>query len=406
MADSRPIRPHRAEGASGPHAAWMFTLNNPQQYRDNPEGQVQAWAGPGGPASYVVFQLEEAPDTGTPHLQGYVIFKSKKRRSTIRSSVPLGRFMHWEVRRGTHSEALEYVTKEASRVAGPWVNGLPPPPSAQGKRNDLEPIRLQIREGIPMVTIADQNFGTWCRNYRAFERYQGLAGTQQRDWPTKTKVWWGPAGTGKTRSALTFSKTLCEENPGWRSYWIARPNTGSMFFDGYDGQEVIVIDEFYGWISRDLMQRLCDRYPLMGNTKGGMTNLRPRWVLITSNQDPENWWRMGLGGPMTRRLNPPHGSIHLVLDPIVFSEDAAPEPSAAHPITGDLEANPVVILSDDEQATIALECLDEDPNSLLVEATGSGQNTEDQEWLASYLDGMYGMNLDAVVLATPEDEVE
>lgn len=132
----------------------------------------------------------------------------------------------------------------------------------------------------------------WARNLRAYDRYRMLV-TRPRNWPVVTTVLWGPPGSGKSaRFALEEPDAL----------WVARGNSGSVWFDGYEAQESLVIDEFYGWISRDQMQRLCDRYPYTLQTKGGSRSCQVRRVGITSNQHPSLWWKIGLGA-MERRLD-------------------------------------------------------------------------------------------------------
>ncbi len=107
---------------------------------------------------------------------------------------------------------------------------------------------------------------------------------------------------GKSRRAL--------HEAGADAYWVRKPqNNGGLWFDGYDGHANVVIDEFYGWISRDLMCRLCDRYPLLVDTKGGAVSFLAKKIWITSNQSPVMWWqKVGLG-PMERRLSVPNGEV-------------------------------------------------------------------------------------------------
>jgi len=370
MAASRPIRVNvpapTVRARRMPQSnAWVFTLNNPDQYR-NTSAELARWVNT-GVVTWCTYQLERGEGQGTLHYQGYAIMSRRYRMQEIRRQLPLGNVCHWERRMGTHEQAKAYANKEDTRVAGPFTFGEEPV-NRQGARTDLDEIRTSLQNGDPMLSIADAHFGSFCRYYKAFYHYQSLSSTQQRTWQTRVRVWWGPSGTGKTRSALTWATNMCEENPGWRSYWVARPNAGSMFFDGYDGQEIVVIDEFYGWIGRDLMQRMCDRYPLMVNTKGGMVNFRPRWILITSNQKPSNWWQnIGLGA-MTRRLAAPIGEVMHITEPILFRDDDAPIPSAAPDVTGSVAELPIVLLSDDEQSSVSLESLNEG-GTVLVEET-------------------------------------
>jgi len=99
----------------------------------------------------------------------------------------------------------------------------------------------------------------------------------------EVKVFWGPTGTGKTHRASQESG---------RPYWLPNPNgPNALYFDGYDGQDTIIIDDFYGWIPFHTMLRLCDKYHCTLNTKGGTTSLKHKKVIITSNLPPRDWYK-------------------------------------------------------------------------------------------------------------------
>jgi len=152
---------------------------------------------------------------------------------------------------------------------------------------------VAIDEGQPELEIAREMPTAWARNLRAFDRYSLLT-TRPRSWPTHTTVLWGPPGSGKSARAQ-------REMPD--AYWVSRGNGNAAWYDGYDRHEDLVIDEFFGWISRDMMCRVCDRYPLTLQTKGGSRQCQLKRVIITSNAHPRVWWRqIGLGA-FERRID-------------------------------------------------------------------------------------------------------
>ena len=181
---------------------------------------------------------------------------------------------HWEVRRGTHNEAREYVMKEDTRAEGPWEYG--DPVVCAGQRSDLLAVKRKLDEGASMATIADEFFGVWCRNSRAFREYKRLK-TAQRNYKTECVIIYGPPGSGKSRQAA-------EDFPG--AYWKSK----GLWWDGYDGHDVVVIDEFYGWLPYDTMCRLLDRYPFWLETKGGTVEFIATKVVIISNKHPNEWY--------------------------------------------------------------------------------------------------------------------
>lgn len=95
---------------------------------------------------------------------------------------------------------------------------------------------------------------------------------------------WGPTGLGKTRYVMdTFGED--EE--------LFVTPLGNPWYDGYDGQKIVLFDDFAGKASKttlcDLL-RLLDRYPQRVPTKGGFTWWMPTQVFLTSNILPKEWY--------------------------------------------------------------------------------------------------------------------
>ena len=63
--------------------------------------------------TYGVFGYEEA-ETGTPHLQGYLVLKQRNRVEWLKKRT--AREIHWQAARGTHEQAANYCKKDGSFV--------------------------------------------------------------------------------------------------------------------------------------------------------------------------------------------------------------------------------------------------------------------------------------------------
>lgn len=111
-------------------------------------------------------------------------------------------------------------------------------------------------------------------------------------------VFWGPTGTGKSRKAW--------EDAGLDAY-PKDPRT--KWWDGYIGQQHVVIDEFRGCIDISHLLRWIDRYPFLVEIKGSTIPLICDEIWITSNLHPEKWYPdidADTYGALLRRLNITH----------------------------------------------------------------------------------------------------
>lgn len=117
---------------------------------------------------------------------------------------------------------------------------------------------------------------------------------KDRSWPTQVLIFYGDAGSGKTRTAhdlLPNGYTLPKNNDKNGQVWFDN-------IDAYDGN--IIIDDFYGWIKHDYMLQLMDRYKMKAQVKGSMVDILPYNIIITSNNHPLTWY------PKVWEKNPKH----------------------------------------------------------------------------------------------------
>lgn len=255
----------------------------------------------------------ECGENGTTHLQGFIRLKSPIRLSALRK-LKSGDKCHWEKQKGTNQQALSYTVKEQSRVSGPWVYadnewkidwmtycseyGMPSTKttSMTSRGQVLNTIKSTIDTALSeedssnavIEDIADEFFEYWVSHYRAFETYIRMK-TKPRNHPVEVHILQGPTGTGK-------SKWCMDNYPD--AYWKQRSN----WWDGYVGQKVVVIDEFYGWLPYDLLLRICDRYPLLVETKGGQAQFVATTILITTNMVPSSWYKNAYFPALARRV--------------------------------------------------------------------------------------------------------
>lgn len=102
---------------------WCFTLNN---YSDD---EVAALVTKGPQFKYIVFG-KEVGDSGTPHLQGFVIFNHSLRINSVKRLI--GNRCHVEPAKGTSKQAADYCKKDGDFQEFGDI------PVEQGKRKDWD----------------------------------------------------------------------------------------------------------------------------------------------------------------------------------------------------------------------------------------------------------------------------
>ncbi len=243
---------------------------------------------------YLVFQ-EEISDSGLYHFQGYCEFKDQMRMSTAKGLLG-GVTVHLERRRGSQQQAIAYCKKSDTRVAhtDPYEYGEP---RSQGKRMDLEGFKGAVMGGAKMRELLDDHWGVIAR-YPKFYQTLTLMNRPRRTRDLFVTLLYGETGTGKTR--------WVEETHGQTDdFYVGALNNGTMWFDYYDGQSVVLLDDFSGASSHFplcALLRLLDRYPILVPTKGGHTWWMPDEVFVTTNLLPRNWYKWENRGEQYKAL--------------------------------------------------------------------------------------------------------
>lgn len=240
---------------------WCFTLNN---YKEEDPDKLLAL-----PCAYIIIG-KEVGDFKTPHLQGYVEFSTALRLTGLKKIDPR---IHWEPRRGTREQARDYCMKDGDYLEhGVW--------RIQGERTDLKKFISLVREKKKYSDIIEEvpAAAKMPRTYQLLKaEVDEETAPKWRD--VEVIVFVGPTGVGKTRQAVSLSDNYYKLDPA-----------NSLWFDGYNGQELLIIDDFYGYIKYGHMLQLLDGYKMRLELKGSFTYARWTKVVITSNSHPDKWY--------------------------------------------------------------------------------------------------------------------
>lgn len=250
---------------------WVFTLNNPPDDFKINESDCK----------YAVWQLERG-EGGTPHIQGYIEFKNKKSMAQVKRII--SDRAHVERRRGTGKQARDYCMKEETRVGGPPVEvGIF---VGQGRSKDYVVALRELEEnGGRISSVMEKHAGVVLRYPKGIRMYASHFAKKARlAQPAfiapRITVLFGQSGAGKTRHAYEIDRNL---------FSLSRTKD-TIWWDGYDGQETVLIDEFYGWIKYSEFLRYLDGYQIQGQVKGAFVELYVKHWIICSNDHPKSWY--------------------------------------------------------------------------------------------------------------------
>lgn len=233
---------------------------------------------------YIVYQQESCPNTNRLHWQGYVEFKRPTRFNSAKRS--LGVNVHIEQRRGNAEEAVQYCTKEDTRVSEPVVfGGLSSSRQRPGSRSDLTALKnTLLANNDSLLSVYSKHFET-CAKYSNFvKEFRSLIYKRDTipEWRiVEVIVYWGDTGCGKTKRCYT-------EKPGLFKLPLGDQN--QVWFDGYDYEDTVLLDEFYSQIKFNFLLQLLDGYPIRLPIKGSHVYAAWTTVYITSQYHPDDWY--------------------------------------------------------------------------------------------------------------------
>lgn len=259
---------------------WCFTWNNP----DVSGSELAESIGEHPKINYLVFQLE-AGDAGTPHFQGYLRFRETVRRAAVSSLLPRANL---RAAMGTAAQNKTYCTKEEGRLEGPWEIGRAP--AYPGERTDLLGAVSTIKESGLKRTIEQhpQTFARYPSGLRQLAQFMDKSRSVGAYQPKEVILCFGATRTGKSR----YARSLAERTSDGELYI----HSNTDWYDGYSGEELVVMDDFGSGhkIPLDRLLKITDCYDdFRVPVKGGFTRWYPKTIVFTSNSHPYYWYDWG-----------------------------------------------------------------------------------------------------------------
>lgn len=224
---------------------FLLTINNPKETDEEFEKYIQQLEH----FKYSIFQREKGHETGTEHFQVFIIFTIAKRFSTIKSYFPTA---HIEPCKGSNVQCRDYCRKNDTRISGPYEIGQF---VEERSRTDISNFIELCQLGASDVELAKLYPALYLKSLDKISKIrQAYVGNEFLNKLRDVEVTYiyGQPRTGKTRYIYDTYKM--------NSFYHVSVYNNSTF-DSYNGEDILVLDEYSGQFKLELMNRLLDRYP-------------------------------------------------------------------------------------------------------------------------------------------------
>lgn len=243
------------------------------------------------PLQYIIVQVEKGETTNRIHLQGYAEFGRPvglhrvKKLFMQKTGEAFWNHVHLEPRMGSQAQAIAYCKKAETRLAGPYEYG-------KKKKEQRGTIFHDALNGATNKSLREKDPREYAIHRRALQILKS-EGKGPRHHPMKVLIFVGASGTGKTTLAQNLYKDDC--------FTVMWPSgNGMWWWDGYEGQKCVILDEFVCQVKLDQFLRLLDRHPMKVQIKGASIEFSSTIIIITTNIPPEEWY----GGVHPNRWDP------------------------------------------------------------------------------------------------------
>jgi len=250
---------------------------------------------------YFLSAEEICPDTKKVHYQSYIEFSKQLSLTAIKKLINDDKANILKCK-GNTQQNIEYCKKgEQTKEEWTRLRSKGPnygknlklyrefgTPKQQGKRTDILELRDHFKQGKRLRdAVLDDSMCRTVAKHPKFARMVELMFSKPRSEMTELYIYWGVTGAGKSHKA--------QADAGPDAYY--KPlGKDSQWWDGYEQNESIIIEDFRGEIPLSTLLRLADKYPMRVPVKGGYCNFDSRKIYITSNIDIHEWFNTSQKG--------------------------------------------------------------------------------------------------------------
>jgi len=247
--------------------SWCFTLNNPtpSSLKDLDPSHYE----------YLVYGRETAPGTGTEHLQGFVVFKDRRRLTQCKRLLPTA---HWEAMKGTFKQASDYCKKDGNFVEEGTLPQGQTTAATQAAKEKWALIKHLAQSG----EVDSLEGSVYVQHYRNLQQIAADNAPRAVDLDDVCGLWYvGEPGCGKSHAARALDP----------DYYLKPMN---KWWDGFNPryQKTVVLEDldldqtFMG----HYLKNWADKWSFAAEKKGATMQIRPKCIIVTSNYTIEQIW--------------------------------------------------------------------------------------------------------------------
>jgi hypothetical protein len=281
---------------------WTITINNHGEEDFIRLRKLFDDHGEASGARYLIFQ-QEVGEQGTPHIQGFISFKSQLRLAAVKKMV--GDRAHLEVARGSPLKNREYCSKSKSAVEG-TMEEFGELPGPERKRTDLDEFKEAVRGGLKRSEALELHSEVMAKYPRFAREYMDLYKAVDpveehalRPWQSHLEerlntppgdreiifVVDKPGNAGKS----WFAKRWCQQHPGTSQYMEPGKKADMAYNLSEETTHLFlnVTRQQVEHLQYSFLEACKDSLVFSPKYESGMKYLKKMHVVVMMNQEPD-----------------------------------------------------------------------------------------------------------------------
>lgn len=191
---------------------------------------------------------------------------------------------------------------------------------SESTRTDLKDLMADIKSGMSISDIQDKYPGHYLRMHNSIDKLVNehhIKNKSKKFAPLFATYLWGDSDTNKSRYALEMAQEEYEDSD---IFEFTMPDSGKVWWDGYNDQKCVIINEFKAQFGVEYFNNLLDGKIASVSVKGSFVLANFERLYITSNYEWTDLWAK------TFAKNPTIGkAVYRRLDEIIkFETDKDP----------------------------------------------------------------------------------